>query len=446
LSIGSYTSDRPGRLRFVFDGVGCASEVAPMVELAGELSARGHSCQMLTSSKLALEARARGVEVSVLDGPVLGARERGGFGRTPFPSLRAVADFFLRGGERLGASTVVVNLDRGAASNLLCERHGLRTVRLHLAPCKIRSRLAPSWPYRANVSGLLGQTYLRHKLPAVYAALDQDPHVLGQINRERDWLDLAPVSSASYPEPYVKQQLALFPRWYGEPAADWPELTFTGFPSPSVAASLPEVVEDAAWCGKPVVFDLPGVAEQAEAPYALAERCSEELGLSGVVARQDGPARRLGARLFGVSEPELRALLPHAALVVHQGDIAGVARALAAGVPQLIVPGGADQPDNAERVQALGVGKHLTRAALSGDGLALAARALLAQPGLAERLDELRSQILPARALVDAADSIEARFAEEREPASVRAPQSVVRLRPRLFEGKQSSWHLLQAH
>jgi UDP:flavonoid glycosyltransferase YjiC (YdhE family) len=361
--------------------------------------------------------------------------------------LRAVADFFLRGSERIGPSSVVVNLDRNAASNLLCERHGLRTVRLHLAPSKIRSLLAPGWPHRANLSGLLGQTYRKYKLPALYEALDRDPQRLEPINRERDWLDLAPVSSASYPEPYLKHQLALFPRWYAQPAADWPNLHFAGFPVSEVSAQLPEVVEDAAWSGgKPIVFSLAADAQHTEQLYVHAERCSEVLGLPGVVMRQDGPARRLGARLFGVNEAELGALLPHAALLVHSGEIASVARALSAGVPQIIVPGSLDQPDNAERVASLGVGQHLARAALNGDALAQAARELLATPGLAQRLDELRAQILPERAIKDAADSIESKLIEPK-PAREAAAQRPMLVRPKLFERKQqSSWHLLQAH
>jgi UDP:flavonoid glycosyltransferase YjiC (YdhE family) len=447
LSDGSHQTHRSARPRFIFDGVAPVNEVMPMLELASELSSRGYACHLLTSGKLASEARARGIESSVIDAPSCAGRERLGAARTQFTSLRAVADFFLRGRERTSAGTVVVNLDRRAASNLLCERNGLRTVRLHLAPCKIRSRIAPSWPYRANVSGLLAETYRRCKLPALYAQLDGDPDVLGQINRERDWLDLAPVSSATYPEPYVKHQLALFPRWYGQPAADWPDLHFAGFPLAEARAELPDVVEDAAWSGPPVVFDLPAVAAGAEALYAAAERCLEELGLPGVVARQDGPARRLGARLFAVSDAELRAFVPHAALVVHTGEMAGVARALAAGVPQIIVPAGGDQPDNAERVAALGVGKHLVRATLSGEALWRTARELLAQPGLAARLDELRAQIVPERAIKDAASSIEARFAAPPQAAIVeRAPKSAVRVRPRLFEGRKTSWQLLHAH
>jgi UDP:flavonoid glycosyltransferase YjiC (YdhE family) len=431
----------PERFRFVFDGAGLsAAEAAPLLALASELAARGHACELLTSAReLTNLARARGLRACTLDEPARTTASVGsGLLRAPFPALRAMADFFLRDGEHIARSTVVVNLDRGAASNLLCERQGLRAVRLHTAPRSVRSLREPA-----------PQSSSRLRLPALYAANDRYPQVLAHVNRERDRLDLAPVERASYAEPYLKHQVALFPRWYAEPVADASELSFAGFPAYEAAAALPELVEHAEWPGgEPVVFDLPAGMLDDAATQALLERCLEGLGLPGVVARQDGPARRLGGNLFAVSEAELHAMLPHAALVVHGGDIAAVARALSAGVPQLIVPRGAEQLDNADRVELFGVGKQLARGALSSESLAQAARALLALPGLRARLDELCARVASERVFVDAADSIEARLCAPPEPAAVPAPRRVRRPSPLLARGRTlaMSWHLLQAH
>ena len=53
-------------------------------------------------------------------------------------------------------------------------------------------------------------------------------------------------------------------------------------------------------------------------------------------------------------------LLPHCAAIVHHGGIGTTSGALAAGVPQLIMPMGFDQPDNAARAEALGVARSLS--------------------------------------------------------------------------------------
>ncbi len=55
----------------------------------------------------------------------------------------------------------------------------------------------------------------------------------------------------------------------------------------------------------------------------------------------------------------LNLMLPHAEAFVHPGGIGSLAQALAAGIPQLIMPMSQDQPDNAERIQRFGLGDTL---------------------------------------------------------------------------------------
>jgi rhamnosyltransferase subunit B len=53
----------------------------------------------------------------------------------------------------------------------------------------------------------------------------------------------------------------------------------------------------------------------------------------------------------------LGALLPRAAVLLHHGGVGTLAQALAAGVPQMVVPHGWDQFDNACRLRRLGVAR-----------------------------------------------------------------------------------------
>ena len=54
-------------------------------------------------------------------------------------------------------------------------------------------------------------------------------------------------------------------------------------------------------------------------------------------------------------------LLPQCAAIVHGGGIGTIAQSLAAGLPQLIVPFVNDQPDNAFRLEKLGVSLSIPR-------------------------------------------------------------------------------------
>jgi len=70
-------------------------------------------------------------------------------------------------------------------------------------------------------------------------------------------------------------------------------------------------------------------------------------------------------------------VLEHAGLVVHHGGTGTVLGTLAAGLPQLILPQGADQFANAETLSALGAAKALVGDAIRIDAIAAAARELL---------------------------------------------------------------------
>ncbi len=55
----------------------------------------------------------------------------------------------------------------------------------------------------------------------------------------------------------------------------------------------------------------------------------------------------------------LGGVLPKAAAMVHHGGMGTLAQALRAGIPHLVMPMSIDQPDNAQRLTALGVADYL---------------------------------------------------------------------------------------
>jgi UDP:flavonoid glycosyltransferase YjiC (YdhE family) len=55
------------------------------------------------------------------------------------------------------------------------------------------------------------------------------------------------------------------------------------------------------------------------------------------------------------------AIFPRASVIVHQGGIGTCGQALAAGRPMLVLPFAFDQPDNAARLQRLGVARTIPR-------------------------------------------------------------------------------------
>ncbi|MEU5789057.1 glycosyltransferase [Micromonospora purpureochromogenes] len=84
-------------------------------------------------------------------------------------------------------------------------------------------------------------------------------------------------------------------------------------------------------------------------------------------------------------------LLPHADLVVHHGGSGTTLGALAAGVPQLILPQGADQFANADAVSAAGAALRLIGDEASAAAIAEHARRLLPRAGRTDHRDAARA-------------------------------------------------------
>jgi UDP:flavonoid glycosyltransferase YjiC (YdhE family) len=83
-------------------------------------------------------------------------------------------------------------------------------------------------------------------------------------------------------------------------------------------------------------------------------------------------------------------LVPHVDVVVHHGGSGTTLGALAAGVPQLFLPQGADQFANAEAVTAAGAGTRLLPGELSAGAVAEQVRRLLPRGGGGEHRDAAR--------------------------------------------------------
>lgn len=86
-------------------------------------------------------------------------------------------------------------------------------------------------------------------------------------------------------------------------------------------------------------------------------------------------------------------LLPHLDAVVHHGGSGTTLGALAVGVPQLILPQGADQFANADALTAAGAGLRLLPAELNADTIAEHTRMLLAHNGYRDAARSIAEEI-----------------------------------------------------
>ncbi len=185
--------------------------------------------------------------------------------------------------------------------------------------------------------------------------------------------------------------LGLWPEWFAPLQPDWPpRVHLTQFPlfDASTLEPLAPELDDFLKQGPPPVVFTPGSAmSQGHSFFRESVRACEILGCRGILltkfadsvpAELPPTVRRFGYLPFSL-------VLPKASAFVHHGGIGTTAQALAAGIPQLVMPLSHDQPDNAARVKALGAGLVLSAFEYKAKRIVSTLKTLLENPSFTER-------------------------------------------------------------
>jgi UDP:flavonoid glycosyltransferase YjiC (YdhE family) len=208
--------------------------------------------------------------------------------------------------------------------------------------------------------------------------------------------------------------VALFPDWFAAKQPDWPTQTvLTGFPlySEQGITPLSEELEDFLSAGAPPIAFTPGSANIFGGRFfqAAAEAC-RILGKRGLLltrfAEQVPTILPENVRHFDFAP--FTELLPRCEALVHHGGIGSLSQAMAAGIPQVIMPMGFDQIDNAYRVKRLNAGDLLFPSRFDGSRLASVLGNLLGDPKTALACKQLSRRISQVDSLDVACDVIEA--------------------------------------
>ena len=156
--------------------------------------------------------------------------------------------------------------------------------------------------------------------------------------------------------------LALFPSWFASVAKDQPHNTLQwDFPLEDMVQQrgmTPDLDQFLTAGEQPILFTAGTGQYHAAEFFAIANQVVAKLGCRAVflTAKTEQLPKDLPTTIFVSAYAPFSLLLPRAAVMVHHGGIGTVAQCLAAGIPQLVVHMSLDQPDNAARVERLGVG------------------------------------------------------------------------------------------
>jgi UDP:flavonoid glycosyltransferase YjiC (YdhE family) len=281
---------------------------------------------------------------------------------------------------------------------------GVRTATVVLSPAILRSAHEPPvLPGVPNSSSLPGW-YKR----GVWWAADRliiDPAIAAPVNAFRAELGLAPLERVfqdGWRSPHLF--LGLFPEWFAPRQPDWPQnFRHTGFPLHD-EGELPAELARFLDAGDPPIVITAGTGNRhGQKLFAIALEAAGRLRRRAIALTPFADQVPPGAVRFDWAP--LGKLLPRAAALVHHGGIGTSAAGLAAGVPQVVFAFSHDQPDNAARLERLGVAAQLER--YQARDLHEELARLLVSGETAARLSEHQSRLAAARPLDAAADALE---------------------------------------
>jgi UDP:flavonoid glycosyltransferase YjiC (YdhE family) len=266
---------------------------------------------------------------------------------------------------------------------IAAELTGLPWATVSLAPGVVPSAFArPGTHFGAAGAGPFGRGVNRliWATGRIAAGAQIDP----LVNRLRREHGLAPMRDAMFGAHSPRLNLQLYSEAFAARPADWsPEKKFGGFCfyDPPGAALPPELETFLAAGPAPVLATLGSAAVHLPGDfYCDVAAALESLGLRGVllIGREENRPARLPEKIVALPYAPFGLLMPRTCAVVHQAGIGTLSHVLRAGRPSLAVPFAFDQPNNARRLELLGVAKMSRPGQRGAEALAEALRRLLA--------------------------------------------------------------------
>jgi rhamnosyltransferase subunit B len=363
-------------LQVIVIGLGSAGDVHPNVGLALALRQRGHEVLLVAPSVFRSlgEHAGLGFEALLSDDEYHAAIRDPNLWhpfrsfsvvarRLILPTLRPIYQIIEKHWEP--GRTVVAAPGLAFGARIAQEKLGVPLATVHLQPIMFRSAIQPGCFGFPDILGHLPRSLRRLYLWAADRFLI-DPLLADETNSLRLELGLLPVHRLFNGWVHSPQLIiGLFPDWFAPPAPDWPSnVVLTGFPlwdEGSLRKPSPGLAEFLAAGPPPIVFTAGSAMVQAGHFFQVsAEVCRisgrRALFLTQYPGQLPTPLPKGSCHYDYVP---FSAVLPHAAVLVHHGGIGTTAQAIAAGIPQLVVPSTHDQPDNAVRVRRLGLGDFL---------------------------------------------------------------------------------------
>lgn len=250
---------------------------------------------------------------------------------------------------------------------------------------------------------------IRDALVRPFASATFDRMAMPSINRLRTRQGLPQVDGYDELLARAPLLLALTAEGFEYPRSDWPaNVRLVGAINWAPPQPVPGWLDE---LGDPLVLVTCSTERQRDEqliPAALDGLPPEGISVIATSAAHDPSAFRAPPGSHVVRFLAHDAVLQRAACVVCHGGMGIVQKALAAGVPLVVVPAGRDQLETARRVEVAGAGVRLSPRRLTPERLASAVHTAIGRRAGAQRVSRAFASAGGAPAAVDAIESIAA--------------------------------------
>jgi UDP:flavonoid glycosyltransferase YjiC (YdhE family) len=397
-------------MRWLLSSWGSHGDLHPFLALGRGLRARGHEATLVGHPDWGAETEAAGLrfvstgepsrEDFIRDHPEVLSMKWGGLVSLHTLVNRAIAPGFDHTLTALRAEApahdVIVAHHFTFPAPVVAELTGLPWATVSLAPGVVPSAHSlPGANFGRAGRGFVGRGWNRF----IWSAGKIISHAMVDpvVNRLRAKHGLRPVRDAIFEAHSPVLNLQLYSGHFAPRPPDWSaEKRVAGFCyyDPPGAALTPEIEEFLDRGEPPVLFTLGSTAVQKPgAFYPSAVEALETLGLRGILLI--GPEKNRPARLpdtiLSVPYSPYGLLMARVRAVAHQCGIGTLSHTLRAGVPSVACPFAFDQPNNARRLEALGVAEVVLPHQHDARHIGRALERLLAgdAPARAQRLGDL---------------------------------------------------------
>jgi rhamnosyltransferase subunit B len=403
--------------------LGSSGDVHPTIALGLALQARGHRATIVTNEFFGEQIRSAGINFlrlgTVAEGDQILADARLWHPSKGFecivqlvmlPNLRRLYRIIE---EQADSRTVVAASGTCLGARVAQEKLGVPLATVHLQPAMLRS---------VHDAGVVGRVPMGPRVPrfvkrAVYWAADSlwIDRLLGpELNAFRGELGLAPVHSIFGGYLHSPQLvIGLFPDWFAPAQPDWPQnLHLPGFVLYDASAHFdaPAEAEEFLAAGPAPVMFTPGTgAATLHSFFRESVEACRRTGLRAMLVTKypEQLPKDLPRDVRAFSYLPFGRILPRCSAMVYPGGIGTLAQTIHAGIPHLVVPHAHDQPDNAARVERLGLGKRIDPEKYRGEKVASLLAELLSDSGIVERCRSFSARIQSETALEHACSLIE---------------------------------------